>query len=90
VDAVTYDVIGDQGPEYEVIKKGKAKTPLTNTRKGMEFALTTCAAYDPVSGTPVSQGEEMGDQPAEYEVAQTTRNMCVLVSLLFGVCTLPQ
>jgi hypothetical protein len=69
VDSGTYDVIDNQSPEYEVIKKGKANTPPTNTREGMEFALTSCAAY-PVSGTLVSQEEEMGDQPAEYEVAE--------------------
>jgi hypothetical protein len=73
VDAVTYDVIGNQGPEYEVIKKGKAKTPPTSAREGREFTLSKCAAYGPVNA-PASQGEQR-DQPAEYELVQTTSNM---------------
>jgi hypothetical protein len=73
VDAVTYDVIGNQGPEYEVIKKGKAKSPPTSAREGKEFTLSKCAAYGPVS-TPGTQGEQT-NQSAEYELVQTTSNM---------------
>jgi hypothetical protein len=67
VDAVTYDVIG---PQYEVIKKGKgddAKAPPSKERN--EFTLSKCAAYGPVA---TSQGEQRGNQSAEYEVVQTT------------------
>jgi hypothetical protein len=70
---VTYDAIGNQGPEYEVIKKGNPKTPPTSAREGKEFTLSKCAAYGPVN-TPASQGEQ-GDQPAEYEVVQSTSNV---------------
>jgi hypothetical protein len=74
VDAVTYDVIGSQGPQYEVIKKGKggdAKAP--PSKEGKEFTLSKCAAYGPVN-TPASQGEQR-DQPAEYEVVHTTSSI---------------
>jgi hypothetical protein len=70
VDDVTYDVIGNQGPEYEVIKKRKrdvVRTPPTKTR---EFNLSECPAYDPVS-TPASQRE----QSTEYELMQAMSSM---------------
>jgi hypothetical protein len=73
VDAVTYDVIGNQGPEYEVIKKRNTKTPPTSAREGKEFTLSKCAAYGPVN-TPATQGGQR-DQPAEYELVQTASNV---------------
>jgi hypothetical protein len=67
VDAVTYDVIGNQA-QYEVIRKGKGET----IKKDVEFTLSECPAYGPVN-TPASQGEQRGEQSAEYEVmVQTT------------------
>ena len=72
MDAVTYDVIGNQGPKYEVIMKGRSgvhneiKTPPINAGKGKEFTLSECPTYDPVSTS---------GPPAEYEVVQTTSQM---------------
>jgi hypothetical protein len=74
VDAVTYDIIGNQGPDYEVIKKGKrddVKSPPTKTG---EFTLNQCPAYGPVS-TPASQREQYGEHSTEYESLQTTSSM---------------
>jgi hypothetical protein len=65
VDAVTYDVIGNQA-QYEVIRKGKVGD--ATTKKDKEFTLKECPAYGPVN-TPASQGEQREDQ---YEVVQTT------------------
>jgi hypothetical protein len=72
-DAVTYDVIGNQGPKYEVIKKGNTRTLPTSAKERKEFTLSKCAAYGPVS-TPSPQGGQR-NQPAEYELVQTTSNM---------------
>ena len=69
MDTVTYDVIGNQGREYEVIKKRPSTGTSTSTGTGKEFTLSKCPAYDPV-GTLASQ--EVRGQPAEYEVVQTT------------------
>ena len=65
MDTVTYDVIGNQGREYEVIEK--RSSPDAGT--GKEFTLSKCPAYGPV-GNLASQ--EVRGQPAEYEVVQTT------------------
>jgi hypothetical protein len=68
VDAVTYDVIGNQA-QYEVIRKGKGGD--ATTKEDKEFTLKECPAYGPV-GTPASQVEQRGERSAEYEVVQIT------------------
>ena len=68
MDTCTYDVVGNQGHEYDVIKK--VKTPPTKTGGGgrEEFNLSKCAAYGPVSTPSAPQGEGRGDQNIDYEV----------------------
>ena len=77
VGSSTYDVAGGQSHGYDGkddVYYSAVKAPPTSTGEGKGFTLSQCPAYGPVSA-PTPRGERKEDQPAEYEVVQTTSNV---------------